>query len=236
MQKQIEDGLNVETCRADLRKVEQSSPQAPPYVYARAVIDFWTLAQYSSHDDNTLAYMEHALYQMDTLKPAFRKYRINSRDKDEAGHFNFPKFHAITHYPEFIRMYGTTDGVDTSQMEAAHKWIVKGHFSRTNKHADYQEQIIRHSTRQTNAMAMEELILHGQTKPLNTAADDRLQANVTKPNRPLNLVQYGWKTTASRGPNDQITAGQLDQVIQLGGLLDALAVFIRVRELLYFRS
>ena len=196
-------------------------------VYARAVIDFWTLAQYSSHDDNTLAYMEHALYQMDTLKPAFRKYRINSRDKDEAGHFNFPKFHAITHYPEFIRMYGTTDGVDTSQMEAAHKWIVKEHFSRTNKHADYQEQIIRHSTRQTNAMAMEELILHGQTKPLNTAADDRLQANVTKPNRPLNLVQYGWKTAASRGPNDRITAGQLDQVIQLGGLLDALAVFIR---------
>ncbi len=164
---------------------------------------------------------------MDTLKPAFRKYRINSRDKDEAGHFNFPKFHAITHYPEFIRMYGTTDGVDTSQMEAAHKWIVKEHFSRTNKHADYQEQIIRHSTRQTNAMAMEELILHGQTKPLNTAADDRLQANVTKPNRPLNLVQYGWKTAASRGPNDRITAGQLDQVIQLGGLLDALAVFIR---------
>src|SRR6202046_5788928 len=129
-------------------------------VYARAVIDFWTLAQYSSHDDNTLEYMEHALYQMDTLKSAFRKYRINSRD-------------------------------------------------------------------QTNAMAMEELILHGQTKPLNTAADDRLQANVTKPNRPLNLVQYGWKTTVSRGPNDRITAGQLDQVIQLGGLLDALAVFIR---------
>ena len=47
-------------------------------------------------------------------------------------------------------MLGTTNGVDTSQMEAAHKWIVKGHFSRTNKHADFQEQIIRHSTRQCN--------------------------------------------------------------------------------------
>ena len=92
-------------------------------VYARAAIDFWTLAQYSSHDDNTLKYMEHALYQMDMLncKSAFRNYRINNRDKDESGHFNFPKFHAITHYPEFIRMFGTTNGVDTSQMEPAHK-------------------------------------------------------------------------------------------------------------------
>ncbi|KAN0085540.1 hypothetical protein V8E54_002007 [Elaphomyces granulatus] len=83
-------------------------------VYARAAIGFWTLAQYSSHDDNTLEYMEHALYQIDMLKSAFRKYRINNRNKDKSGHFNIPKFHAITHYPEFIRMFGTTDGVDNS--------------------------------------------------------------------------------------------------------------------------
>src|ERR1700684_4083355 len=100
------------------------------------------------------------------------------------------------------------------------------HFSRTNKHADFQEQIIRHSTRQTNAMAMEELILHGQTKPV-TAADDQLEAKVTRPSRPLNLVQYGWKAAKSGGSNDRITAGQLDQVIQIGGLLDALVVFVR---------
>ena len=158
-------------------------------VYARAVIDFWTLAQYSSHDDSTLEYMEHALYQMDMLKSAFRKYRINNRDKDESGHFNFPKFHAITHYPEFIPMFGTTDGVDTSQMEAAPKWNVKEHFSRTNKHADFQEQIIRHSTRQTNVIAMEELILHGQTK-LVKATDNQLEAKVTRPNQPLNYWTF----------------------------------------------
>jgi len=53
-------------------------------VYARAAIDFRTLAQYSSHDGNILQYMEHALYQMDMLKSAFRKHRINTRDKDES--------------------------------------------------------------------------------------------------------------------------------------------------------
>src|SRR5882762_2537337 len=59
-------------------------------------------------------------------------------------------------------------------MKAAYKWIVKEHFPRIKKHADFQEQIIRHSTRQTktNAMAMEEPILHGQTKPV-TAASQR---------------------------------------------------------------
>src|SRR6267378_7825357 len=70
------------------------------------------------------------------------------------------------------------------EMKAAYKWIVKEHFPRIKKHADFQEQIIRHSTRQTNAMAMEEPILHGQTKPVTAAADDQLEAKVTRPYRP----------------------------------------------------
>ena len=72
------------------------------------------------------------------LKSAFRNCRINSRDKDEFGHFNFLlsltircSFACLLVYPMFGT--GTTDGVDTSQMEAAHKWIVKEHFSRTDK-------------------------------------------------------------------------------------------------------
>jgi hypothetical protein len=57
--------------------------------------------------------------------------------------------------------------------------------------------------------------------------NDQLEAKVTRPNRPLNLVQCEWKTAKSGGSNDRITVGQLDQVIRLGWLLDALAVFIR---------
>jgi hypothetical protein len=70
--------------------------------------------------------------------------------------------------------------VDTClQMEIAHKWIVKEHFSRTNKHADFQGQIIRHSTCPTNTMAMEELILHGQTKPVTATDEGRSQGDET---------------------------------------------------------
>ena len=55
----------------------------------------------------------------------FSRYRTNLKDEKNAGHFNFPKFHSIVHYPEFIRLFGTTDGVDTSQSEAGHKFWVK---------------------------------------------------------------------------------------------------------------
>ena len=92
-------------------------------------------------------------------------------------------------------------------MEATHKWIVKEHFPRIKKHADFQEQIIRHSTRQTNAMAMEEPILHGQTKPVTAAADGQLEAKVTRPYRP---------NMGRRRQNqeyDRITASQLDQFL-----------------------
>jgi hypothetical protein len=196
-----------------------NGPDKAMIVYARAVIDFWTLAQYRSHDDNTLKYMEHAISQMDKLKWAFRKCRHN-------GHFNLPKFHVIIHYSEFIRMYGTTEDVDTSNPKAVHKYLIEEHFSRTNKHNDFREQIIRHLTRRTNAIAMEELALYSHTAP-RTNTDDQLESKVTQPSRPLNLARYGWKTKIPKVPDDKITAGEFDRVIKLDGFLDALAVFVR---------
>jgi len=73
--------------------------------------------------------MELALYQINQLKWVFSRYRTNQKDERNAGHFNFPKFHSIAHYPEFIRLFGTTDGVDTSHSEVG----VKENFARTNK-------------------------------------------------------------------------------------------------------
>jgi hypothetical protein len=69
-------------------------------VYARAAIDFRTLAQYGSHDGNILQYMEHALYQMDMLKSAFRKYRINTRD----AHYSFACMEPTTGDESCIQM------------------------------------------------------------------------------------------------------------------------------------
>src|ERR1700722_14620036 len=137
----------VDCCRhSSLKRVISDKTMI---VYARAAIAFRTRAQYGSHDGNIMQYMEHALYQMDMLKSAFRKYRINTRDKDESEHFTFSKFYAIAHY-SFACMEPTTGDESCIQMDR------QGAFSTDKKHADFQEQIIRHSTRQTNAMAMED--------------------------------------------------------------------------------
>lgn len=49
--------------------------------------------------------------------------------------------------------------MDTSQTEAAHKFLVKQNFARTNKRGNFQEQIIRHAVHRINAEAMQEVLL-----------------------------------------------------------------------------
>ena len=41
----------------------------------QAILDFTMLAQCISHDDETLRYMEHALYRLKKTKIAFEHYR-----------------------------------------------------------------------------------------------------------------------------------------------------------------
>jgi Plavaka transposase len=198
----------------------------PILLYARAILDFLTLAQYRSHDEETLRYMELALYQINQLKWVFSRYRTNLKDEKNAGHFNFPKFHSIVHYPEFIRLFGTTDGVDTSHSEAGHKYLVKENFARTNKRDNFQEQIIHHITRQINAEAKNEILLQRHTN-IYTDIDKQLEAKVTRPSRPLDLVELGWKGRSDGSARDKIKACYLAERIQIDGLLDALAVFVR---------
>ena len=59
----------------------------------RAVIDFVHMAQYKSHSNQTLRYMQHALYQINQTKGAFRDARRTDVmiRAGKAGHFNFPK-------------------------------------------------------------------------------------------------------------------------------------------------
>src|ERR1700722_1240790 len=195
-------------------------------LYARAILDFLTLAQYRSHDEETLRYMELALYQINQLKWVFSRYRTNQKDERNAGHFNFPKFHSIAHYPEFIRLFGTTDGVDTSHSEAGHKHLVKENYARTNKRDDFEEQIIHHITRQINAKAMDEILLQRHTNT-HTDMDRQLEAKVTRPSRASDLVELGWKGRPDGSARDKIKASSLAERIQTNGLLDALAVFVR---------
>ncbi|KAH4105295.1 hypothetical protein HBH46_088780 [Parastagonospora nodorum] len=68
--------------------------------FIRAVCDLVTLAQYKSHDEDTLAYIQGALERMNIFKEEFR--------------------HALTHIIQDIRMYGALDSICTRANSEAH--------------------------------------------------------------------------------------------------------------------
>jgi len=50
------------------------------------------------------------------------------------GHFNIPKFHALIHFKENIRLYGYADRYYTGvNSEARHRYIIKAFYNLINK-------------------------------------------------------------------------------------------------------
>ncbi|KAI6007912.1 hypothetical protein EDC04DRAFT_2871611 [Pisolithus marmoratus] len=91
----------------------------------KALLDFVYLAQYPSHDDDTLEYMEAALTLFHKHKEVFISLGI--RD-----HFNMPKFHSLLHYIECIKQYGTTDNYNTEAFECLHIDLAKEGWHASN--------------------------------------------------------------------------------------------------------
>ncbi|KAH5165333.1 hypothetical protein HBI73_038750 [Parastagonospora nodorum] len=82
--------------------------------FIRAVYDLVTLAQYKSHDENILAYIQGALERMNVFKEEFR--------------------HTLTYIIQDIRIYRALDSICTrANSEAHYITIVKQFYSITNK-------------------------------------------------------------------------------------------------------
>jgi hypothetical protein len=79
----------------------------------RALLDFIYLAQYPTHDDDTLFYMQKALQDFHRHKEVI----INLGIRDD---LDIPKFHSLQHYMENIRNFGTTDNYNTEMFERFH--------------------------------------------------------------------------------------------------------------------
>ena len=137
-------------------------------LYAQAVSDFTMLAQYASHDNNTIRYIEHTLYIIDQTKTAFSNFRLLYQAIQER-HFNIPKLHALTYYPYYIREIGSLTGVDVKYSEVIHKLLVKAFFNCINKRSNYQEQLLYYNTQYLQIMAIEELYILKVIKLLSLA-------------------------------------------------------------------
>ncbi len=110
------------------------------------------LAQYLSHDNETLSYMEYALYRLDKTKIAFKNHcPIDAKLFQPT--FNYPKFYAMTHFIKCIRDYESAINYDMAYSEAAHKYLFKVFYGQTNK-KEYELQILNYNICHTNVIAM----------------------------------------------------------------------------------
>jgi hypothetical protein len=117
---------------------------------AKAILDFIYLAQYSSHDDTTLGYMDAALKAFHDTRDVF----VQTGARDD---FNIPKFHSLLHYIESIKDFGTTDNYNTELFERLHIDFAKDGF-RASNHRNERPQMILWLDRQEKIVLFESYI------------------------------------------------------------------------------
>ncbi|KAH5245152.1 hypothetical protein HBI72_183400 [Parastagonospora nodorum] len=120
--------------------------------FIHAVCDLVTLAQYKSHDEDTLAYIQGALERMNVFKEEFQVYQ---QTLEEEKNFNYPK---------------ALDSIYTrANSEAHHITIVKQFYSITNK-KEYILQICLHNSQRTALLAANHATVVKQSQ-LSTTVD-----------------------------------------------------------------
>jgi hypothetical protein len=127
--------------------------------FFRVLFDFILMTQYRFHDDNILFYLDHALYRINAFKHEFRDLRSQNKNIEE-DHFNFLKFHVMSHYSEFIRKYETIDEYDTFHDEIKHKYMLKKYYEKINKRDTFQEQLFWHNKRRVNVLTLKNIFLY----------------------------------------------------------------------------
>ncbi|KAJ3826365.1 hypothetical protein F5880DRAFT_1441463, partial [Lentinula raphanica] len=100
----------------------------------RSILHFIQLAQYPSHDQETLKYMKAELDTWDLYKDYFIT-------EETRTHFNIPKFHSLIHYIDSIRWTGTTDNTNTEAFERLHIDFAKEGWRSSNKRDHFPQMI-----------------------------------------------------------------------------------------------
>jgi len=101
----------------------------------RALLDFLYLAQYPSHTDDTLQYLEESLQ-------TFHENRSIFADLGIRCDFRIPKLHSLLHYAKSIKNFGTTDNYNTEYTERLHIELAKEAYRATNRKDEYPQMTI----------------------------------------------------------------------------------------------
>jgi hypothetical protein len=183
----------------------------------RALLDFIYIAQYSSHDDVTLQYLEDAL-------DAFHKHknlliRLGVRD-----HLDIPKIHSLLHYVESIHLFGTTDNYNTEGFERLHVDMAKEGWRASNKREE-RPQMVRWLSRREKVAAFDRYLQ--KVARDGTGVEDeshkrigsigRLKHLPKQPHKPNQLIQDIQRSHHSPGFQDDLKS-YLNKLIPEGPL------------------
>ncbi|KAL7279950.1 hypothetical protein ACG7TL_006361 [Trametes sanguinea] len=111
-----------------------------------AFLDFCYIARRSSHDSVSLDAMADALAYFHDLRTVFVELGIRPTG------FGLPRQHALVHYVEAIRLFGSPNGLCSSITESKHIEAVKRPWRASNKNEPL-EQILKKNTRRSKLAA-----------------------------------------------------------------------------------
>ena len=99
-----------------------------------SLLDFAYLARHSEHDTHSLEAMEAALQQFHELREVFREAGVHDN-------FALPCQHALVHYVESIRKFGSPNGLCSSITESMHIAAVKEIWQRSSRHDPIDQMV-----------------------------------------------------------------------------------------------
>ncbi|KAI0065531.1 hypothetical protein BV25DRAFT_1868788 [Artomyces pyxidatus] len=123
-----------------------------------AFLDFFYLARRSSHTTDSLAEMEATLVRFHEVREVFR-------DEGIRDDFRLPRQHALVHYVEGIKNFGSLTGLCSSITESKHIDAVKEPWRHSSKNNPLIEILVKNTRRHKMAAARVEFgergMLHG---------------------------------------------------------------------------
>ena len=147
----------------------------------QAILDFTMLAQYISHNNEILRYIEHVLYRLEKTKIAFEHHQpINFKLCHPT--FNYPKFHTISYFVQCIWDYGSAVNYDTAHSKAVHKYLLKAFYNRTHK-KEYDSQIWQYNVHYTNITTIKDVIIEKKARE-----KERLLKSITVTTAPVEVA------------------------------------------------
>ncbi len=137
------------------------------------------MAQYKPYTDQTPRYMRHALFRINQTKRTFRDARQTGAMIREGknGYFKFPKWHIMSHYPEWIKRYRNAMGFSTGIREVMYITWIKDFFKQTNMRKGYEKQILDYNVEKFSLMVRDNIDLFSSNEIL-TSADENVALQV----------------------------------------------------------